>query len=428
MAANWWYRRGGLGGVMFDEAHGLESRGCEVIPFAAAHPQNEPTPWSRHFPSFTETAQAGAQMSLLARAGAAFDLIHDREAARCFASLIAEVRPDVLHLHGPGRQLSPSIIAVAVRHRIPVVITLHDYALICPQGRLLKGEVAACTPPNCVRGNVVHAVTNRCLKQSTAASAVAALEHLVHRATGAYTRRAARFVAPSRFLARAVTSAGVEARRVAVLPNGLEPGASATPLPNEGGHLLYAGRLAGEKGLATLVEAARRLPDATFILAGDGPLKRWLQAEAPPNVSLVGHQPPQELEALRRGAVAVISPSIWYENAPLTVLEAMRAARPVVATDIGGQPELLESGGGLLVPPGDATALVGAIDRLWADRSEAAAIGRAGRQALVERYSLDRHLDGLLAIYEEVTAQPGGPPASHRTGRGNRPAPPARVA
>lgn len=132
MAANWWYRRGGLGAVMFDEARGLESRGIEVIPFAAAHPQNEATPWSRFFPTFTETAQAGALMSPLARAATAFNLVHDREAARSFARLVDEIRPDVLHLHGPSRQLSPSIIAVAVRHRIPVVITLHDYALICP--------------------------------------------------------------------------------------------------------------------------------------------------------------------------------------------------------------------------------------------------------------------------------------------------------
>lgn len=405
MAANWWYRRGGLGGVMLDEAGGLEARGHEVVPFAAAHPQNEATPWSRYFPRFTETAQAGAGLSLAARASAALDLVHDREAARRFEQLIADVHPDLLHLHGPSRQLSPSIVAVAVRRRIPVVVTLHDYGLICPQGLLLKGGVEACRPPNCVRGNVLHAVTNRCVKQSTTASAIAAVEHLIHRATGAYTRRATRLIAPSRFVAEVVTGAGVDPRRVAVLPNGIEPGPAPRSLPDKGRHFLFAGRLAREKGLPALIEAARRLPAARFVVAGDGPLRPWLDDEAPPNVSLVGHQRPQELEALRHGAVGVLSPSIWYENAPLTVLEAMRAARPVIATDIGGQPELLASGGGLLVPPGDAAALAGAIKRLWVDRSEATAIGQAGRQALLDRYSLDRHLDGLLAIYEDVTAR-----------------------
>jgi glycosyltransferase involved in cell wall biosynthesis len=408
MAANWWYRRGGLGRVMFDEAGGLEARGWQVIPFAAAHPENEPTAWSRYFPAFTEMAQAGADMSLGAKALAAFRLVHDRGAARSFAGLLADVRPDIIHLHGPSRQLSASIVAVAMRSRVPVVVTMHDYAVICPQGRMFQGEALPCLPPNCVRGNVAHAIVNRCVKRSTAASAVAAIEHLVHRATGAYTRRVARFVAPSRFVARAVVRAGVSASRVALLPNGVEPGQAPRSLLSEGGQILYAGRLAAEKGLATLVEAARRLPRVPFVIAGDGPLGGWLRASAPSNVQLVGFRAPADLEPLRHDAVAIVSPSIWFENAPVTVLEGMRAARPIIATDIGGQGELLAGGGGVLVTPGDAGQLATSIQRLWDDRRMATELGLAGRRAVLDRYDLRRHLDGLVQIYAEAGSRNRG--------------------
>jgi glycosyltransferase involved in cell wall biosynthesis len=402
MAANWWYRRGGLGAVMLDEATELGSRGHEVIPFAAAHPDNLATPWSTYFPAFTETAADGRGMSATERVRAAVDLVHDRAAGQAFGRLLDDVRPDLVHFHNPTRQLSPSVIGVAVKHDIPVLLTLHDYSVICPQGFLLKGGTVPCSPPNCVRGNTIHAVTNRCVHGSLAASGVASVEHLIHRALGSYTRRVTRFLAPSRFIAATVADAGVADARVTLLANGIRPGPEPGPLPTAGGHILYTGRLVHEKGVADLLAAARGMPEIPVVVAGDGPLRERLEAERSANVTFVGQRDPVELDALRDRAVAVVSPSIWFENAPLAVLEAMRAGRPVIATAIGGQPELLEGGCGILVAPGDVDGLAAAIRRLWNDRTEAAALGRTGRTRLRERYSLDGHIDGLLRIYGEV--------------------------
>jgi glycosyltransferase involved in cell wall biosynthesis len=407
MAANWWYRRGGLTSVMMDEAAGLERRGHEVIPFAAAHADNVPTPFSDHFPPFFETADAGRQLGPGRRAAAMMDLIHNRSAGHRFAALLDRTRPDVVHLHNPARQLSPSVIGAARARRIPVVLTLHDMAIVCPQGQMWKGGRVACTPPNCVRGVVVHAITNRCVKGSVSVSSVAALEHLVHRATGAYTRRPAILIAPSLFVADLVASAGIARRRIRYLPNGIEPGPEPGPLPIRGaGHVLFAGRLVPEKGLSTLVEAARTNPDIPFVVAGDGPAAEGLRASAPTNLTVAGHRSGQELAALRDHAVAVVAPSLWYENAPLSVLEAMGAGRPVVASRLGGHPELLEGGTGLLFEPGDARGLAAAIRRLWMDRDEAAAMGRAGRAAVLARFDLSGHVEALLGLYAEVTASP----------------------
>lgn len=401
MVANWWYRRGGLGAVMLDESAELEARGHAVLPFAAAHPDNLPSAWARFFPAFLETERLGEHLSLRRRATTVGRLVHNGDAARRFDAFLREARPDVVHLHNTVRQLSPSILGVARRRGIPVVMTLHDYGLVCPQGQLYKAEREACAPPNCLRGNVLHAVSNRCIKRSLAGSLVAAGEHFVHRSLGSYVNRAERLISPSRFLRRVLVSAGIAAARMVVLPNGL-PDAPATPLPARGGHVLFAGRLAREKGLDVLLDAARLSPEVTYIVAGDGPLRTRLAAEAPRNVRLVGHASPAELEALREASFAVAVPSTWYENAPLSVLEAMRSARPVVASARGGHVELLSEGGGTLVAPGDAAALARAIGALWSDRRAASEAGHAGRQAFERRYRLDDHVRALIDLYAEV--------------------------
>jgi glycosyltransferase involved in cell wall biosynthesis len=403
MAANWWYRRAGLGGVMLDEAVALEQRGHTVIPFAAAHPDNLETVWSRYFPPFVETGDGGRGLTPATRLAAALRLIRNGNAAAAFGRLLDEARPDIVHVHNPSRQLSPSVVGEARRHGIPVVLTLHDFALICPQGNMYKAGNRPCVSPNCVRGNVIHAVLNRCVQDSVAASAVAATEHLVHRAFGSYTRRVARFIAPSQFVADAIVRAGLPSQRTLVLPNGLDPDREPPPVPWSGGHILYTGRLAREKGLWDLLQVARGMPEIPFTIAGDGPIRAVLTASAPPNVVFAGHLDQAALADLRSSAVVVVSPSTWYENAPLAVLEGMRAGRPVVATAIGGQPELLALGGGILVEPGDVAATSQAINRLWLNRDQAAEIGTAGRAALIAHYSLDRHVDRLLEIYDQVT-------------------------
>jgi glycosyltransferase involved in cell wall biosynthesis len=402
VAANWWYRRGGLGAVMLDEAAGLDRRGVEVIPFAAAHPDNAVTPFDSYFPPYIETSGLGAGMGVRARAAAASRLVYNRDAEYRFARLLDSTRPDLVHLHGPSRQLSPSVLHAAVARRIPIVITMHDYALVCPQGQMLRGERIACVRPNCLDGNVAYAVISRCVKRSVAGSSLAAFEHLTHRSLGLYARAASLLLAPSRFLADVVGSArGIPPHRIRVVPNGI-PWTEEPPLPPlEGGFLMYAGRLAREKGLDVLLGAARAIPHVPFVVAGGGPLSD-LSRDAPANVTFVGHLAADELSRLRAGAVATVSPSIWYENAPITILESLRSARPVILSDIGGQPELLAGGGGISVPVGDAQSLADAIARLWFDRTVARAMGAAARAAYEAKYTLDHHLDRLMSCYEEA--------------------------
>ena len=403
MVANWWYRRGGLGGVMMDEASWLTQRGHEILPFASAHPSNVAATTSAFFPPFVETTDLGRGLGQIARLRAAQTIIRNPEAARRFREFIRSARPDLVHLHGTARQLSPSILGEARAAGIPIVMTLHDFGLVCPQGLLYKAGKTPCTAPNCVRGNPIYAVKYRCIKGSAVGSALGAIEQLVHRSLGWYRDRVGVLIAPSHFLMDLVGRSGaVDPHRLRYLPNGLASGPPAEELPGTGGHVLFSGRLVAEKGLAVLMEAARRLPSVPMIIAGDGPLRDALAGAAPDNVVFVGQQDESQLNRLRDGAITVVSPSVWYENAPLAVLEAMRAARPVVLTGIGGQAELIAEGGGLVVQPEDVDGLAEAIGALWNDRPLARQHGSAGRRNFLDAYGAERHIDGLETIYQEA--------------------------
>ena len=404
MAANWWYRRGGLGAVMFDETEALRRRGHEVVPFAAAHPENEPTEWSPFFPAYVEMSALGRGASAMTRARVVPDLIHNSRAARRFADLLDATRPDLIHLHNTARQLSPAILGAARARGVRAVMTLHDYGLICPQGQLYKAERAACGPPNCVRGNVVHAIANRCVKRSLAGSTIAAVEHLIHRSLRSYTDSVTALIAPSEFLRARLEAAGIRRPPIRVVPNGVHDAPTRGPVRATGGHILFSGRLAREKGVRVLLDAAANTPEIRYVVAGDGPLREDVERSAPDNVHVIGHQGPLQLDQLYADAVASVVPSTWFENAPLTVLEAMRAGRPVVASRLGGHIEMIPPNAGILVRPGDPHSLADAATFLWRNRSAAAAMGAAARRTFEKRYRLDEHVDRLLLVYGEAVS------------------------
>jgi glycosyltransferase involved in cell wall biosynthesis len=175
-----------------------------------------------------------------------------------------------------------------------------------------------------------------------------------------------------------------------------------------GDYALYTGRLSREKGLPTLVAAFEGL-GIPLKIAGDGPLRgeleRRIAANPAGNVALVGHQSGEALARLIREAAFVVVPSEWYENAPMTVLEAFGHGKPVLAARIGGIPELVEDGeNGALFPAGDRQALAQAANRLWVDRPGLEQMGRSARRTVIVRHSREQRIAQLLEIYREVGA------------------------
>ena len=325
-------------------------------------------------------------------------------------AVVEEFRPDVVHLHNVYHHLSPSILGPLARRRVPAVMTLHDYKLACPTYRFLdKGEVCQA----CLGGHFTQAVRRRCKDGSLGSSAAMAAELALHTAVRAY-RHVQVFICPSRFMTGRMGAAGVFPERLRWIPHFVEP---APERVDDGDHhsttVVFAGRLSPEKGVDTLVDAVGRIEGPVRLdVAGEGPdrlrLEELAAVRATDRVRFLGRLGQKELDAALDGAAALALPSRWYENQPMVVLEAFARSVPVVATDLGGTPELIRHGtDGFLVPPDDPAALAAALAALVGDPARARAMGRAARDRALNEFSPATHLRRLDGAYAEAGARLG---------------------
>jgi glycosyltransferase involved in cell wall biosynthesis len=392
---HWTQGPGGAETVLVLTADLLRAAGHEVVPFAVAEERTLPTPVRSSLPP---AAGAGART----RFGEAWAGVWSPSAYRALGRVVDEVRPDVAHVHHVFERLTLSVLDALQRRGVPTVMTLHDYKPVCPNFRLFT-EGAPCT--RCVSGGYWQVVRHRCLEGSRWRSVAAAVDSYAARARGVYDR-VDRFVAPSAFLRDRVVEGGLAAGRVEVLPNPVVAG-SPRPARAEPPAVLYASRLVAEKGVHTLLDAAARLPAGVRVrLAGSGRLERAVRARVAAEglpVDVLGPLPPDRVAAELRAAAVAVLPALWWENCPMAVLEAAAQGVPVVAAAVGGVPELVDDGTtGLLVPPGDAAALAGALTRLLSDPAEAERLGRAGWARARSRHDPAAHVAALQEVYRRV--------------------------
>jgi glycosyltransferase involved in cell wall biosynthesis len=402
VANNYHYLRGGSERVMFDEMRLLVSRGITAIPFSRQHPDNEPSSHSQWFPPDMNLASGG----VAARLRALPKLVYARDAKRGMTQLVRELRPDLVHAHNVYGRLSTSILDAAYREGVPVVMTLHDYKLICPSYKL-ESHGRICEK---CRGFRFHrAVTERCHKGSLVASAIYSAESVFNHVRGAYARRVARLIAPSRFLRDKFVQFGWDGAHIDVVPNFLDAD-RFEPDFGRGDYFLYLGRLSPEKGVPTLLEAFSRVQrPARLVVAGTGPLLAELAAKwsDEAGVTFAGYLSGERLAKCVRGALAVVVPSEWYENAPMAVLEAMAWGKPVIAAAIGGMPEMVRDGEtGLLFEPGNVDGLHKVMTRVLSlAPSAVSCMGRAARAVAQEEFSAARHYNALVSVYKRATAR-----------------------
>ncbi|HST97760.1 MAG TPA: glycosyltransferase [Geodermatophilus sp.] len=393
---HWTEGPGGAETMLVLTADLLRAAGHVVVPFAVAEERTLPTPVRASLPV---AAGAGART----RFGEAWAGVWSPSAYRALARVVDEVRPDVAHVHHVFERLTLSVLDALQRRGVPTVMTLHDYKPVCPNFRLFT-EGAPCT--RCLSGGYWQVVRHRCLEGSRWRSVAAAVDSYAARARGVYDR-VDRFVAPSAFLRDRVVEGGLPADRVEVLPNPVVAAPSPRPAPGDPPAVLYASRLVAEKGVDTLLDAAGRLPEGVRVrLAGSGRLERAVRARVAAEglpVDVLGPLAPDRVAAELRAAAVAVLPALWWENCPMAVLEAAAQGVPVVASAVGGVPELVDDGTtGLLVPPGDADALSGALTRLLSDPAGAGRLGRAGWARVRSRHPPTAHVVALQEVYRRV--------------------------
>lgn len=333
----------------------------------------------------------------------ALAFIWNREARRATERVLREIKPGVAHLHNIYHHFSTSILEPIRRSRIPCVQTLHDLKLACPN-YLMFTEGAVCE--RCKGGRYWNPLLHHCLSSRALPNALAGAEMTLAKVSQAYERTVRRFICPSEFMATKMREWGEPAGKFVVLrnPADLAPAAAV----GDGGYLLYAGRLTPQKGVETLIRAAAAIPEISVRVAGVGPdeerLRHLARSLSAANVVFLGFVPPDELAGLRRGAAALALPSAGYENSPLSVLEAMGDGVLVLASAIGGVPELVADGQtGLLAAPGNVAAWTRVIRRFQAlTRDERRAMGEQARERIRRHHDWAGHLAGLERIYAEV--------------------------
>lgn len=400
---NYHYRRGGAEAVFLDHMGMFSEAGWDVAPFAMQSDKNLPSPWSRYFVSEIEF---GEQPGLLTKLNHAGKIIYSREAQRGIAALVDDFRPEIAHAHNVYHHLSPAIFRTLKTAGIPTVMTAHDLKIACPAYKMLS-HGAVCE--KCRNGNITQVLTNRCAKDSVALSGLLLLETAVHRALGLYRDNLDRIVVPSRFYREKLIEWGWPAERLTYIPNFVDPAFLGAEPQVEGDYYLFAGRLAPEKGVKTLIEAAGKA-GIRLVVAGTGPDEaqlRTLAEKTSADIAFVGHVNGDRLRQLIGAARALVLPSEWYENAPVSVLEAYGLARPVLGTAIGGIPELIEAGHtGLIAQPADPEDLARQLAALEAMGAEGrSALGRAGRRWVEENFSAGAYQQRMLALYAELGVQ-----------------------
>jgi glycosyltransferase involved in cell wall biosynthesis len=398
------FRKGGAEGYMEDLAALQEDAGHTVRFWGMDHPENTHIELSDTFASFVDFDLPPS--SVVERGKMVGRMVWSLQAQQGMAAAVNRFRPDVAHLHNVYHQLSPSILVPLHRAGVPVVLTLHDYKLVCPTYQFLdKGAV--CTA--CVGGKFWNAPIKRCRDGSLLASSTMAFDLSVHTLLRSY-RHVDAFICPSRFLARHMERGRVYPDRLHVIPHFVDL-AGIDPKDRPGGGAVIAGRLAAEKGIDVAIRAIALAADHAHLdIAGDGPARAELEAlaaaEAVGKVTFHGRLPKKRLFELLRSASVAVVPSTWYENQPMAVLEAFAVGLPVIGSDLGGVPELVADGvDGLLVPAGDEKALASAIDQLLSDPARAFEMGQAGRRKIEASFAPSAHLERISGLYRRIGAK-----------------------
>ncbi|MDA8258763.1 MAG: glycosyltransferase family 4 protein [Betaproteobacteria bacterium] len=313
------------------------------------------------------------------------------------AELIRRFKPDVIHAHNTFPLISPSLYWAAERAGVPVVQTLHNFRLMCLNALfLIEGKVCE----DCMGHLPWRGVARACYRGSRAASAAMAGMLMLHHGLGTYRNKVARYIALNGFCRDKFIEGGLPAGRVVVKPNFVDFTAPE-PVPRSG--LLFVGRLSVEKGVVTLAAAMVRLPDAQLRVAGDGPEAGLLDGVA--GVSRLGSLPGEAVRQEMVRAMALVVPSICYENFPRTIAEAFASGLPVIASRIGALADIVCDGEtGLLFEPGNPQDLADKLAWALAHPEQMAAMGRNARAQYEAEFSAGVNYRRLMEIYDGVLA------------------------
>lgn len=390
------YPRGGDAIATLKTGSLLAAKGHDVIYWGMSHELNPEYPYSGLFVS---NVDFDSGMSFAQKIGAAFRILYSFEARDKVRKLLEKVKPDIVHLNNFAHQISPSILGIFRENKIPAVMTMHDYKLVCPAySSWLNGKFCSL----CSGGRYYRCFLNRCTKGSGFKSAVNMAEMYLHHNVLHLYGKIDVYISPSAFMRDRIKESGFKGE-IIHLPNFVDTKAYAPSYAFEEKSMVYVGRLSAEKGMNTLLDAFRGT-DIKLKIIGTGELeehlKNRIRNENLANINLLGYKSGGELKDEIMRSAAVVLPSECNENNPLTVLEAFAMGKPVIGSRTGGIPELVKDGEtGFTFTCGNAGDLRQKAEDLISDAAGISRMGRNARAFAEKNNSPEVYYVRLMEIY-----------------------------
>jgi glycosyltransferase involved in cell wall biosynthesis len=385
-----------------------EKHGHSVIPFSMHDDRNFATPFSKYFLRKIDYKEMNQKKTISNGLKVLEKSIYSFEAKSKLEALLDENRIDIAHLHNIHNYHTVSILPVLKKRKIPIVWTLHDYKILCPNINFISHDKVC---ESCKGGSFYWCTLKKCKKNSLPASIIASVESYLNHATGAYDH-VDYFLCPSDFMRKKFIEHGFPENRLIYLPNCYFQDANAVEErskdESKNPYLLYVGRLESYKGIASLLKAFARYPkDLTLKIVGDGSqreeliaLKEKLHLQ---NVEFLGRKSKEDVNDYLANCKFAVCPSEWYENLPFAVIEAMLASKPVVGSRIGGIPELIVDGEtGFTFEPGNVQELSDTIMKMVNDPSGIIRMGKNAKMRTKQIIDPESHYRKMSEVFTKL--------------------------
>jgi len=403
---NFYYNRGGDCTYLFSLKELLEQHGHKVIIFSMNHPLNFDNEYSKYFVSYINYDEEIKNVSIPSAIRVLNRTIYSFEAKNKIEELIKTEKPDVVHLQNIHHHITPSIFYMFHKHNIPIVWTLHDYTIICPNTSFLnEGKICE----RCKKTKYFWPSFVKCKKKSFGASTMAAFETIIHRLTKVNDMIDI-FITPSNFLHRKFIEYGFSENKLKRLDHFTYLNDECEGcMPDD--YYLYVGRISEEKGIKTLIDAAIKVNTSKLKIAGSGPLLdemiSYVNLKDKNNiVEFLGHKNREELIELYKKCKFIVVPSEWYEISGLIIFEAFACGKPAIGSKIGGIPELIkDTERGLVFEPKNSDELSQTIKFLLNNPDIVKEMGDNAREFVSTKLSSEKHYLKLIEIYRQAISK-----------------------
>jgi len=392
---------GGAERCFFNTTELLKEQGHEVIHFAMQHPRNVESPYSKYFVSYFPSLN---ELNLFNKIKYLFRFFYNFEAKHKFRKLLRETKPDIIHIHIIDYKISHSIISEAKRQKIPIVMTLHDLRILCPQIVFLS-EGRICE--ECIDGSFRHCIKNRCIEGNLLKSLFLTFYYYFNNKVVKSLENIDLFISPSLFLMNKIkTSKTFRSTNIKCLPHFINFHNFNPNFEYTERSIIYFGRLSKEKGIDSLLESVKGL-DVHLKIAGKGreekKLMEKVKNENIENVTFLGYLEPMELQQEISNSMFSVAPSLCFESFGYSIIESFCLGKTVIASNIGAFSELVkDKSNGLLFEPGDVRQLRDKIKFLTNNSESRIKFGKNAREWVKNNLNQDKFYKTMINEYNNL--------------------------